>query len=57
MMTQNQIDLVEELRTVSNDLADWAVEQFRNGATFDGVQAEIRRVAEVVYNWRIGRGA
>lgn len=55
-MTQDQVDFIKALRTVSDEIADWAVEQIANGHSFDEMQAQLRRSVEVVDGWRIGRG-
>ena len=55
-MTQNQIDFIAAIRTVSADLADYVEDQIASGVSFDGVHSQIRRAMHVVDGRRIGRG-
>jgi hypothetical protein len=55
-MTQDQKDFIQALRTVSNDVADWAEERIFNGDTFDEMQTKLRNAVKLVDGWRIGRG-
>lgn len=55
-MTQDQKDFIQALRTISDDIADWAEERIFNGDTFDEMQAKLRNAVNLVDGWRIGRG-
>jgi hypothetical protein len=55
-MTQDQKDFIQALRTVSNEIADWAEQRIADGATFDEMQSQLRNAVKLVDGWRIGRG-
>jgi hypothetical protein len=47
-MTQDQIDFIEALRTVSSQIADYVQTQIENGTSLDHVQAQLRNVMAAV---------
>lgn len=55
-MTQDQKDFIQALRSVSNEIADWAEKRIAEGATFDEMQTQLRSSVKLVDGWRIGRG-
>ena len=55
-MTQDQKDFIGAIRTVSDSLAEYIEQRLEEGATFDEVQTQLRRVVALAGRWRIGRG-
>lgn len=51
-----QIEFVEQVQTVSSELADWAKAQFVAGRSVEQVKQQVRRVMRVVAPLREARG-
>jgi hypothetical protein len=55
-LTQDQKDFIRAVSDVAPAVGRHVMEQIIGGATFDEVQASLRRAVACVDGWRIGRG-
>jgi hypothetical protein len=55
-LNQDQVDFLKAIESVSPSLVSHLKGQLIAGASFDEVQASLRRAVEVVQSFRIGRG-
>ena len=55
-LNQDQRSLVNSLRLLSEDLADYVYDEFENGFSVDEVTTKLRDAVGIVDKWRSARG-